>query len=47
MNRSTEPDSTMLMLKVLAGGTVAGLANYHLWVMQLREIRELPEARES
>jgi hypothetical protein len=44
MNPSrTEPDRTMQMLKVLVDGTIAGLANYHLWLTQLREIRGLPE----
>jgi hypothetical protein len=39
---SPESDMTMRMLRTLADGTLAGLANYHLWELQLREIRELP-----
>jgi hypothetical protein len=38
-----ESDTTTQMLRVLADGSLAGLANYHLWALQLREIRDLPE----
>ena len=38
-----EPDGTSQMLRALADGSVAGLATYHLWKLQLREIRALPE----
>lgn len=32
---------------MLLDGTVAGLANYHLWALQLREIRALPDGARS
>jgi hypothetical protein len=38
-----EHDSTVRILGTLFDGTVAGLARYYLWELQLREIRELPE----
>jgi hypothetical protein len=38
-----EPDPTEHMFRALADGTLSGLAKYHLWEMQLRQIRDLPE----
>jgi hypothetical protein len=42
--RTDDHDSTLRELSALLDGTVAGLANYHLWELQLREIRNLPES---
>jgi len=45
MNSRADDDSRALRaLSTLLDGTLAGLARYHLWELQLHEIRELPEA---
>ena len=42
-----QPDSTMTMLETVADGSIAGLATYHLFKMQLLSIRNLPERGET
>lgn len=43
----SDHDQTLCMLEVVADGSVAGLATYHLLKMQLLGIRNLPERRQE
>lgn len=44
---SPDDDTTSAMLRSLNDGSMAGLANFHLWRMQLLNVRSLPETTDS
>ena len=43
IDETPDRDITLAMLGDVDDGSIAGLANYHLWKMQLTSIRALPE----
>jgi hypothetical protein len=42
-----DDDTTSAMLRALNDGSMAGLANFHLWRTQLLNVRSLPETTDS